>query len=363
MFGQRLKIARKRAGLSLRALASRLDPPVSAQAISKYEGGDMMPSSRILVALCKSLGVSLDFLMSSQVVALERVEFRKHLGTSAHERAQVETAVIGSLESYLAIEEVLELQPEADPFAGLVAPVYSMDDAEKRAIQLRECWDLGLDAIPSMTGLLEEKGIKVIQVDLPENVSGMTCKVRRAGGKPPTSVIVVSQRMNVERKRFTLAHELGHRVVGDPLGESDIPLDAVDMEKATNRFAGAFLVPEARLSGEIGGRRHNVAYEEVRRLKHLYGVSAVAILMRLVQAGLLPGHAMVAALRTYGRNWRKIEPDPIAPDKGLGLFEQPKRFEGLVYHALAEGMISAVRAAELLGVGMDEVRRGLRGPS
>ena len=35
MFGQRLRLARKKAGLSLQGLAERLSPPVWAQAISK----------------------------------------------------------------------------------------------------------------------------------------------------------------------------------------------------------------------------------------------------------------------------------------------------------------------------------------
>jgi Zn-dependent peptidase ImmA (M78 family) len=356
MLGERLKIARKRAGFSLRDLAARLDPPVSAQAISKYEGNEMMPSSRVLVALGKALGVSLDFLMSSQVVALAGVDFRKHSGTSARDQAQVEAVVIGKLESYLAIEEVLDLDLAADPFAGLVGPVHSMEDAEERAVRLRAHWNLGQDAIPSMTGLLEEKGFKVIEVNLPERVSGMTCEVHRAGDKPSTSVIVVSQHMNVERKRFTLAHELGHRVVSDVVG------DGLKKERVIDRFAGAFLVPQAHLQSEIGRARHNVAYEEIRRLKHLYGVSASSMLMRLGQAGLLPEMVVANAFRTFAQAWRKREPDPIAPEKGLGVFEEPERFESLVYRALAEDMISAVRAAELLGVGLAEIERGLRGP-
>ena len=36
MFGQRRRLARKRAGLSLRALAERMDPKVTAHAISKW---------------------------------------------------------------------------------------------------------------------------------------------------------------------------------------------------------------------------------------------------------------------------------------------------------------------------------------
>ena len=76
MFGQRLRLARKRAGLSMQALAERVTPNVSAQAISKYEADKMMPSSSVLVGLGKALGVSLDVLLGGQVEALESVEWR-----------------------------------------------------------------------------------------------------------------------------------------------------------------------------------------------------------------------------------------------------------------------------------------------
>ena len=75
MFGQRLRLARKKAGLSMQALADSVIPKVSAQAISKYEAGKMMPSSSVLVGLSKTLGVSIDFLMGGQVETLKGVEF------------------------------------------------------------------------------------------------------------------------------------------------------------------------------------------------------------------------------------------------------------------------------------------------
>ena len=88
MFGQRLRLARKKAGLSMRDLAGRLSTPVSAQAISHYEAGRMMPRSAVLVSLGETLDVSLDFLMGGQVEALEALEFRKHSRTSAKDRAR-----------------------------------------------------------------------------------------------------------------------------------------------------------------------------------------------------------------------------------------------------------------------------------
>ena len=47
MFGDRLKLARKKSGYSLRGLSDALDGHVTAQALGKYERGEMMPSSDV----------------------------------------------------------------------------------------------------------------------------------------------------------------------------------------------------------------------------------------------------------------------------------------------------------------------------
>lgn len=357
MLGERLKLARKKAGLSLRELAAIMDPPVSAQALSKYESNEMMPSSRVFVGLGKALGVSLDFLMSDEVAELTGVEFRKHSGTSARDRARVEAVVTEALESYLAIEDILDLPPAEDPVATVRrARVSSYDEAESLADKLRDEWGLGTDPIPSMTGLIEEKGIKVIEADFPDRVSGMTCVVKRTGNRPDTEAIVISENINVERKRFTLAHELAHRVVKGTAGPD------VKHETAMNRFAGAFLVRGDHLRQEVGPRRHGIAYHEVMELKKFYGVSAAALLVRLRDTGILPEAVIVYAFRTYAKNWRTVEPEPIENDIGIGAFERPKRFEGLVYRALAEQLISPARAAQLLKRPLAEIERGIRGP-
>ena len=357
MFGQRLRLARKKAGLSMRDLAGRLSSPVSAQAISKYEAGRMMPSSAVLVDLGRTLDVSLDFLMGDQVEALEGIEFRKHSGTSAKDRARAEAIVTETLEDYLAIEDILEIEPSADPFAGLRCDrIGGFDEVDDNANELRRHWNLGIDPIPSMTGLLEAHGIKVIEADLPQRFDGLACGVKRSGNRADTDVVVTSRRTNVERQRLTLAHELAHRVIQET-GNPDIKI-----EKAMQRFAGAFLAPAEHLCAEVGTHRQGITYRELMRLKHFYGVSATAMLIRLRDVGILSAAAVEYAFRTYARSWRKSEPEPIAEHEGLGGFEKPLRFERLVWRALGDELISPMRAAQLLKRSLNDVEREIRGP-
>lgn len=356
MFGQKLRLARKRAGLSMQALTERASPSVSAQAISKYEANKMMPSSAVLVGLGKALGVSLDFLLGGQVEALQSVEWRKNLTASAQDRAMAEALVIENLEDYLAIEDILDLHAADDPFATLRVDYLENEPAiDAKAREVRKKWKLGIDPIPSMTALLEDKGLKVIEAELPERINGLACHVERANAAL-TEVIVVARQTNVERKRFNLAHELAHRIITDTGNPS------IKQELAMNRFAGAFLIPCEHLEEEAGKNRHCMTWIEIMRLKRTYGISAAAMLVRLGQVGILSKSAIEYAFKTYARSWRRQEPDPIGPGEGFAAFEKPQRFERLVWRALGEELISPVRAAQMLGLPLSIVERDTRGP-
>ena len=358
MIGQRLRLARKKAGFSMRELARRMSPPISAQAISKYESDQMMPRWSTLFSLAQALDVSVDFLMGGQVQALEAVEFRKHSRTSAKDRARAEVLVTEQLENYLAIEAILDLEPAPDPFGDVKTDrIQSFKEAEAAANRLRAHWNLGVDPIPSMTGLLESKGIKVIEADLPDRFDGLACTVKLVRDQPDTQAVVVSKRSNVERRRFTLAHELAHRVI---LGVND---PSITRERAMNRFAAAFLVPAGHLRGQVGGNRRGFTYREIVRLKHVYGIAASSLLLRLCDIGVLSQAALQLAFRSYARGWRNDEPNPIPADSELGALEKPRRFEDLVWRGLGEQLFAPVRGAELLKLPLHEVEQGIRGNS
>lgn len=356
MFGERLKLARKRAGYSLRSLSDALGRKTSAQAIGKYERGEMMPSSGVLLDLAKTLDVSLEYLLSERVERLEEIEFRKHSGTSARDRARVEAVVIDSLQRYIAIEEILGLDSHSwnspkfgNRFLGLA------DEGEILAQDLRQEWKLGIDPIPNMTSLLEDRGIKIVILPLPAGVSGLTALVRRPNHKQAMPVIVVNRCTTLERRRLTLAHELAHRLLD--------PDSTVDHEQASNVFAGAFLIPEAHLVRETGEHRNALGYREIIHLKRMYRVSAAALLVRSKQSGILSESAVSYAFQTFARQWRSVEPEPFEEKGEEGTHEVPRRFERLCYRALAEKLISPIKAAELLRQPLSVIEKGLKGPA
>ncbi len=354
MFKERLKLARLKAGLSLDNLAKEIckKKEISKNALSKYERGEMMPSSDILILLTQTLNVSLDFLFNDQVLKLEKIEFRKKSSTPKKELNIVEANALDSIGRYLSIENILELKTaHADlPFKPKI--IHTINEAENLANELRKQWNLGIDPIVNLAELLEEKGIKVLMIDLPEKVSGFTCNAV-SKEKDSVPIIIVNKNHNIERKRFTLAHELAHRFIDDASFDAHEKL----CEKASDCFAGAFLMPAEHLIQEAGQSRTALNPPEVFNLKYIYRVSAIAMLYRLKQINTISEQHFHYALMTYAQSWRKSEPEPL-PDNQL--YEVPKRFERLCYRALAENFISIPKCSELLQIPINDILKALQ---
>jgi Zn-dependent peptidase ImmA (M78 family)/DNA-binding XRE family transcriptional regulator len=357
VIAERIKLARTKAGLSLRGLSEAMNGKVTAQAIGKYERGEDTPSSGVLIELAKALGVSLTYLLDPQGIELSGVEFRTKANTTARERAHVVTEVLEHIERYLQVELILELD-SANWHCPVDCPVvlHNINEAESLAEKVRDEWKLGLDPIPNMTELLEEKGLKVLTISLPQRVSGFTCLVGRGEGRPELPVIVVNDQFTLERRRLTLAHELAHRLIDTHC------LNDKDEEKAATLFAGAFLIPREHILREVGKRRNALGYKEIIALKRLYRVSGVALLMRLQQLGVISESMLVYAFQSIARGWRTQEPEELEDPSERGRRERALRFDRLCYRALAEELISLPKASELLRQPVSKVEAGLKGP-
>ena len=354
MIAARLKLARSAAGLSLRGLEAAIGNRVTAQAIGKYERGESMPSSGVLLALADALDVPVDYLAGDQELTVEAVDFRKKAITSRREEAQVEARVLHLLERYLMVEKLLGLSSaEWDKPPGAPWPVAgSLMEAERGADALRHHWSLGIKPIPDLVELLEGRGVKVLAVALTETIDGLMARVRQASGND-VPVIVVNARHWRERQRFTLAHELGHMVLS-------VAGAKVDDEKAAHRFAGAFLMPAAALWAEVGKRRTSVGWGELFELKQLFGVSVQALAYRCKDLGIFSQTLFRRLFHEFKRRGWRDPPyrEPLAVPGG----EKPRRFERLCLRALAEGAISEPKAAELLAISVRELDQRMQEP-
>ncbi len=326
--GERLKQARRAAGLSLRDLADQVG--VSAMAISKYERDLDVPSSGVLLRLAHALGVKTEYFFRERSVNLTVPAFRKRCSL----RCRQEQAILGQvqewLERYLEIEDIIA-QPQGGPREFVERyPVNSMEEVEEAAQKLRQNWGLGTAPLENLMEILEDHGVKVGLVEAEDEFDACTF-----WADEKTAVIAVKRGVPGDRQRFNLAHELAHLVL--------VPGEGLDAEKAAHRFAGAFLVPASAVRQELGPRRSNLSVPELSLLKHKYGLSMQAWIFRARDLGIIGSGAAAALFRSFTqRGWRQHEPGAPLED------EKPRRMELLVLRALAEGLISEARAAELL---------------
>jgi Zn-dependent peptidase ImmA (M78 family) len=348
MIGQRLKVARSAAGLSLRELQEKIGNLVTAQMIGRYERNEAMPGSTALIALADALEVSENYLVDQSDLRLEAIEFRKNRITNRKEEAAVEATVLDNVERYLTIEDLVGVASAAwTPPLGAPFPVRGLEEAEAAAARLRTLWNLGLDTIPNLAEFLEERGIKVMVIPLPQSVSGLACKIRQRTGRS-VPVIVVNAGDTGERQRLTIAHELGHVMLDVRAG--------VDEEKVAFRFGSAFLIPAEVLWAEVGQHRRAIAVGELVELKTLFGVSAQAIAYRCKELGIIGPGVHRGLFESFARlGWRSApyhEPNPMPP-------ENPRRFHRLCYRALAEGVVSEAKAAELLRLSVRQLNAAM----
>jgi len=327
LLGERLKVARKAAQLSLRALAEQVD--VSAQAISKYERDLMTPNSDMLLRLARVLGVKVEFFFRTQQVTLSPPAYRKRTALPRKQEQAILAHVQEWLERYLETESLFP-SDEMPHFAlpdGMSHQMSSLEEAEDVALALREEWGLGKVPLESLVDLLEDRGIKVGLVDGHDKFDACTFW---ANDSMP--VIVTKRDVSGDRQRMNIAHELGHLV-----------LETND-EPAAYRFAGAFLVPADTARYELGEQRRTLDLYELHLLKHKYGWSMQGWIYRAKDLGIISESAATRLFRRFRREgWHKEEPGDQLPP------EEPKRMARLVLRALSEDLVSESRAAELLG--------------
>ena len=336
MFEKNLKFFRLRKQMTKKELADRVH--VTPMAITNYEKGDRKPSMETLRALAKALDVRVsDFLaVRDKELVFSHGEFRKNASLPAGRQEYIRESVEEYFGRFMCAVEIFGSQVLPD--APSCHAVSLTDDPEANAAALRKHLGFAEDGpIEDLVGKLENKGILIYECDADEKFSGMNGFVN---GRP---YIVLNPKMNAERNRSTVVHELAHLMFVWP--------DAME-EKAVEQMAtaigGAFLFPQKDALRELGIRRTSITKDMVLVAVE-YGISMWLLVKRAeicqIVTESVARHFYINASKM---GWRTAEPSRIAKER-TSLFEQ------LVYRAVNEGEISVQRGAELLRVPYDAV--------
>ena len=348
-FAKRLQQARLKAKFSMEKLSEKMNGIVTKQAISKYEKAKMMPSSTIIIAMAEALGCDFDYFFRPFTFDLDefKVSFRKKSDTTAGDQKALKVQIQDEVERYLEIEEILQVKP-GDLLSESLKPsqpLASNSDMVRMAQKVREVWQLGNAPILNTMELLEAHGIKVLLTEAPENFDGVSGIVNDR-----TPVIVLnSTNTHIERRRLTALHELCHLLYNKHFSAE---LTEHQKENLCHAFANEMLLPSEILLSRFESK-DQIAYAELESLSINYGISIDAIVYKLKDLGI------VGEGRYRGFCIRKRQNPNFNEYLVKSRFTETAttRFTTMVYSALAQELISTSKAASLLGVSINTVRK------
>ena len=335
-FAKRLRQARIKAKLSMEALSEKMDDIVSKQAISKYEQAKMMPNSTILIAMANALDVTIDYFFRPFTFELDdlKVSFRKKSNAKVADQKALEVQIQDEVERYLETEEILQIDNLGlDEFQA--ANLSTTEDMIQCAKAVRERWELGKAPITNVMELLERHGVKVLITEAPEDFDGISG--------------IVNDSHNIERRRLTSFHELCHLLFNKHFAPE---LTQHQKENLCNDFASEMLLPGSILIETFAGK-DKITFTELIALDKNYGISVDAIIYKLRNMGIVSEkrHRNYCIRKNMDQSFKKYVEGPYYQE------ESTHRFQTMVYDALTRQLVSISKAAALLHVSVNEVRK------
>lgn len=347
IFAKRLKLARKRAKLSMDELCNLMEHTVSKQTISKYETGKCVPNGFLMMGLAKALNVDIEYFARPFDFNIDdlNISFRKKASLGIKDLEALKVTIQDDIERYLEVESILGFKSAVlEPLTTSV--VSTVEDMRRMAQLLRSNWKLGDNPIPNVQELLESKGVKVIITKGPEGFDGVSGVINNDDSH--SFIIVINSLVKMsERRRLTALHELGHLLLNNYFEEE---LTSKDIEKLCNTFANEMLFPENVARLWFDGKRQFLLPELVY-CQQTYGLSIDAIVYKLHELGIMND----ARYKTF--SILKNTNHHIKQTVNTSRFKETDsiRLNAMVYKAMTENLISKERAAVLLNQPISDV--------
>ena len=297
--GEILETARRAAGLTQEELARRAQ--ITQAALSRYENGWREPEPDVLQNLAAALAVTESFLLDSG---------RAHgaMAVDAHMRRRqtARPTVWRRLEAQLNMHRFHarhlfeEVSVHADQTIPQFDPIAVQPAAAARMVRMQ--WKIPVGPVRSLMRWLEAAGCLVIEDDLATTrVDGLSQWI----GEHP--IILINSAVPNDRKRLTLAHELGHLCL-----HSQEVTDSIEHE--ATEFAAEFLTPAEVIKPQL----RNLTMGRLHDLKRQGGVSMQMIVERAYSLGVITTGQRTNLYKMFSRKgWRIQEPvsEEIPPEE------------------------------------------------
>ena len=147
-----------------------------------------------------------------------------------------------------------------------------MEPSHAASAVLEQFWDLSLPVDPIK--IAQKMGISVYYSEGPDELSGFY--------NDETKEIFIQEKKTSTRQRFSVAHELGHAVLGHGTRQRAKISPYDPKERAANQFAATLLMPSLAVRTMVEQR--NMQFAE---LCSTFDVSEQAMAIRLMELGLV----------------------------------------------------------------------------
>ena len=265
-----LTLAREYRGLTQTELSKAVQG-LSQSNLSKFEKGLGGLSDELLEKIFETLNFPKEFFAKKINIDLAIANYRKKSSISKTLLQDFETSCkfIGYL-----IDEMADSVDYPD-FSLVTLDLEEGYTPEEAAIFTRKNFRIATDEpIHDIFKVIENKGIIIYELNTDEKFDGNSFFTPKG-----FAVIVVNKRFTNDRKRFTLAHELGHLIMHTAFPVPNIR----DKEQEANDFASEFLMPKNAIMKSLG----NLKVSALSALKNYWLTSKAAIVKRAQSLGAI----------------------------------------------------------------------------
>lgn len=296
---RQLIFAREYRGYTQTDLANSI-AGLSQSNLSKFEKGFGVLSSEMQMKIIDFLNFPVEFFDKKINFTIENANYRKraNINKSIIQKFDYDCRLIGN-----AIDELSESVDWPD-FSLAQLNVEDGYTPEYIAQYTRKLFGLTQgEPVKDIFKLFESKGIITYEITENEKFDGVSFMTDKG-----YAVIVINKNISNDRKRFTMAHELGHLLM-----HNGFPISTFrDKETEANVFASEFLMPENAIHNEIRSLKMNALID----LKRYWLTSMSSIIRRAKDLNCIDSNRYRFFMIEMSRSgYSKNEPIDVFIDK------------------------------------------------
>lgn len=334
-----IKLARESRGLSQSKLSELLG--VTQATLSRFEKGVLTVTPDVISTIAQVLHYPLSFFEKDIRIAGETSLFyRKRASMTVRDLSILESKISifsKSIDEMMESISIPELNiPSVEPTAD--------NSPQEIAYKIRNYLGVPAGPIDNIVSLLEKNGVIVMFLDVDdiEKFDGLTMFTTNQA-----PVIWINRNIPNDRKRFSLAHELGHLVMH--LRSEDLEKTEDLKEIEANEFAGEFLMPESQCREDF----FNLKYKDLGMKKYYWKVSKAAIVYRAKELKCISDRTSKYLYVTLGRYGERKNESILVP------IDSPKIVNKMFDLHISELNYSMEELSNIVGLMPDEINSEL----